>query len=53
MIGSERIQAAERKKDEGNVLFKNGTYQRALKKYDKVPFTASFTLLEFHVVVSG
>ncbi|KAL1823273.1 hypothetical protein ACET3Z_010051 [Daucus carota] len=35
LIGSERIQAAEMKKNEGNVLFKNGKYQRALKKYDK------------------
>lgn len=32
----ERIEAAARKKDEGNQLFKNGIYQRAAKKYDKV-----------------
>lgn len=31
----ERIEVAGRKKEEGNVLFKFGKYQRALKKYDK------------------
>ncbi|XP_049392373.1 peptidyl-prolyl cis-trans isomerase FKBP62-like isoform X2 [Solanum stenotomum] len=32
----ERIQMAQRKKEEGNLLFKNGKYQRAMKKYEKV-----------------
>ncbi|XP_015900479.1 peptidyl-prolyl cis-trans isomerase FKBP62 isoform X1 [Ziziphus jujuba] len=31
----EKIEAAERKKEEGNLLFKSGKYQRAAKKYDK------------------
>ncbi|KAA8528448.1 hypothetical protein F0562_035803 [Nyssa sinensis] len=31
----ERIEAAGKKKEEGNILFKNGKYQRAGKKYDK------------------
>ncbi|OIT29292.1 PREDICTED: peptidyl-prolyl cis-trans isomerase FKBP62-like [Nicotiana attenuata] len=31
----ERIQVAQRKKEEGNLLFKNGKYQRAMKKYEK------------------
>lgn len=31
----ERIQMAQRKKEEGNLLFKNGKYQRAMKKYEK------------------
>ncbi|KAK4352207.1 hypothetical protein RND71_027725 [Anisodus tanguticus] len=31
----ERIQVAQRKKEEGNLLFKNGKYQRAVKKYEK------------------
>ncbi|KAL6995332.1 peptidylprolyl isomerase, partial [Sarracenia purpurea var. burkii] len=35
MTSQERIKAAERKKEEGNLLFKNGKYQRAGKKYDK------------------
>jgi FK506-binding protein 4/5 len=35
MSNDERIQAAGMKKEEGNVLFKNGIYQRATKKYDK------------------
>ncbi|KAL0368926.1 UNVERIFIED_CONTAM: peptidyl-prolyl isomerase [Sesamum calycinum] len=35
MSNTERIEAAARKKEEGNQLFKNGKYQRAAKKYDK------------------
>ncbi|XAR48435.1 Peptidylprolyl isomerase [Bertholletia excelsa] len=35
MSNQERIEAAERKKEDGNVLFKNGKYHRASKKYDK------------------
>ncbi|KAK9270239.1 hypothetical protein L1049_025816 [Liquidambar formosana] len=31
----EKIEAAGRKKEEGNILFKGGKYQRARKKYDK------------------
>ncbi|RDX74232.1 Peptidyl-prolyl cis-trans isomerase FKBP62, partial [Mucuna pruriens] len=31
----EKIEEAERKKEEGNVLFKGGHYQRAGKKYEK------------------
>ncbi|KAE8682803.1 Peptidyl-prolyl cis-trans isomerase FKBP65 [Hibiscus syriacus] len=31
----EKIEAAGVKKEEGNILFKNGNYQRAGKKYDK------------------
>ncbi|XP_059279447.1 70 kDa peptidyl-prolyl isomerase-like isoform X2 [Lycium ferocissimum] len=31
----ERIEVAQRKKDEGNLLFKDGKYQRAMKKYEK------------------
>ncbi|GMI91081.1 rotamase FKBP 1, FK506 BINDING PROTEIN 62 [Hibiscus trionum] len=31
----EKIEAAGKKKEEGNILFKNGNYQRAGKKYDK------------------
>lgn len=36
MSDQERIEAAVRKKEEGNILFKNWKYQRARKKYDKV-----------------
>lgn len=35
MNKDERIQVAQRKKEEGNLLFKNGKYQRAVKKYEK------------------
>ncbi|KAG6406851.1 hypothetical protein SASPL_134462 [Salvia splendens] len=35
MSTSERIEAANRKKEEGNQLFKIGKYQRAAKKYEK------------------
>ncbi|WCJ35596.1 Peptidyl-prolyl cis-trans isomerase FKBP65 [Euphorbia peplus] len=35
MNNQEKIEAASRKKEEGNVLFKSGKYQRARKKYDK------------------
>ena len=36
MNNQEKTEAAGRKKEEGNLLFKNGKYQRAGKKYDKV-----------------
>ncbi|KAJ6954836.1 70 kDa peptidyl-prolyl isomerase-like isoform X1 [Populus alba x Populus x berolinensis] len=36
MNNQEKIKAAERKKEEGNLLFKSGKYLRAGKKYDKV-----------------
>ncbi|KAJ4701592.1 Peptidylprolyl isomerase [Melia azedarach] len=35
MNSQEKIEAAGRKKEDGNLLFKNGKYQRAGKKYDK------------------
>jgi FK506-binding protein 4/5 len=36
MSNSEKIEAARRKKEEGNLLFKTGKYQQAGKKYYKV-----------------
>ena len=36
MNNHERIEAAGRKKEEGNLLFKSGKHKRAAKKYDKV-----------------
>jgi len=36
MSNNEKIEAARMKKEEGNLLFKTGKYQRARKKYDKV-----------------
>lgn len=36
MSNSQKIEEARRRKEEGNLLFKNGKYQRAGKKYDKV-----------------
>ncbi|PHU20675.1 70 kDa peptidyl-prolyl isomerase [Capsicum chinense] len=35
MNNHERIQVAQRKKEEGNLLFKDGKYQSAVKKYEK------------------
>ncbi|EEF52262.1 70 kDa peptidyl-prolyl isomerase isoform X2 [Ricinus communis] len=35
MNNKEKIEAAGRKKEEGNLLFKSGKFQRAGKKYDK------------------
>lgn len=36
MNNEEKIEAANRKKEEGNLLYKNQKYQRAAKKYSKV-----------------
>lgn len=36
MSNSEKIEAARRRKEEGNILFQKGKYHRAGKKYDKV-----------------
>ncbi|KAG2692399.1 hypothetical protein I3843_08G051600 [Carya illinoinensis] len=35
MSNSEKIEAARRRKEEGNILFQKGKYHRAGKKYDK------------------
>lgn len=42
MTSQERIDAAARKKEEGNLLFKDGKYLRAGKKYDKVVLCTTF-----------
>lgn len=49
MSTEEKIEAAGKKKEEGNVLFKAGKYARASKRYEKVKsltdvFTYSFLL---------
>lgn len=36
MSTQEKIEAAGKKKEEGNVLFKAGKYVRASKRYEKV-----------------
>ncbi|KAJ8619332.1 hypothetical protein MRB53_027861 [Persea americana] len=36
MSNYERIEAARKKKEEGNILFKGGKYRQAMRRYDKV-----------------
>jgi len=36
MNNGEKIEAANRKKEEGNLLYKTQKYERAAKKYNKV-----------------
>ena len=36
MSNYERIEAAGKKKEEGNRLFKGGKYKQAMRRYDKV-----------------
>ena len=36
MNTQEKIEAAGKKKEEGNVLFKAGKYERSSKRYEKV-----------------
>ncbi|KAL2506376.1 Peptidyl-prolyl cis-trans isomerase FKBP62 [Abeliophyllum distichum] len=47
MSTQEKIEAAGKKKDEGNALFKAGKYQRASKRYDKavklIEYDSSFS----------
>ena len=38
MNTAEKIEAAGKKKEEGNALFKAGKYERASKRYEKVYF---------------
>ncbi|XP_031107401.1 peptidyl-prolyl cis-trans isomerase FKBP65-like [Ipomoea triloba] len=40
MNTQEKIEAAKAKKEQGNVLFKAGKYERASKRYEKCFFTA-------------
>lgn len=39
MNTQEKIEAARKKKDEGNTWFKAGKYVRASKRYEKVGYT--------------
>lgn len=48
MNTEEKIEAAGKKKEEGNVLFKAGKYERASKRYEKVhpiPHFFSFSFI--------
>lgn len=49
MNTEEKIEAAGKKKEEGNALFKAGKYERASKRYEKVTKDALiyFTLTFF------
>lgn len=47
MNNQEKIEAAGRKKEEGNLLFKNGKYERAGKNYNKVAQCAGLVKLKF------
>lgn len=47
MNTEEKIEAAGKKKEEGNALFKAGKYLRASKRYEKV----NIRLFFFHLVV--
>lgn len=44
MNNAEKIEAAGKKKEEGNALFKLGKYARASKRYEKVRHHQSFCL---------
>lgn len=46
MTDQEKIEVAWRKKEEGNLLFKEGKYQRARKKYDRVVGHSSLLKLQ-------
>jgi hypothetical protein len=48
MSTEEKIEAAAKKKEEGNVLFKAGKYARASKRYEKV-FQKQYICLLFQV----
>jgi hypothetical protein len=48
MNTAEKIEAAAKKKEEGNVLFKAGKYARASKRYEKV-FQKQYICLLFQV----
>lgn len=45
LSNQEKIEAAGRKKEEGNLLFKMGKYHRAGKKYEKVIWSALIDLM--------
>lgn len=45
MNTQEKIEAAGKKKEEGNVLFKAGKYERASKRYEKVLVKNNFSIL--------
>lgn len=49
MNTEEKIEAAGKKKEEGNVLFKSGKYARASKRYEKVIQFVVATHSSFHL----
>lgn len=48
MSNEEKKETAYRKKEEGNLLYKNQKYQRAAKKYKKVIHQKCYTYVEFY-----
>lgn len=45
MNNQEKIEAAGKKKEEGNVLFKSGKFARASKRYEKVIILLAISIL--------
>lgn len=45
MNTQEKIEAAGKKKEEGNALFKAGKYERASKRYEKVTPSSTMSFL--------
>jgi len=47
MTTGEKVEAAGKKKEEGNALFKTGKYAKASKRYEKVTVVCRYIII-FH-----